>query len=301
MVQGIAPLSAPRAGDTASRAEYTSFAKTTESTTPPAGAPEPSFRERLQAELARRCAANPQYSLRAFALDLDIDHASLSQLLRGKRALTETTIERLGQRLGCGAPELAAFVRRERLRGAVVGELATTQAIQTLSQYAAAIVTDWEHLALLELTHVASFRPDVGWIARVLGITTDAVTLALNRLLHLGLLVMEDERTWRDACGPTVFQNGRSDATAFGRAAARALAERLHALAPPPARGDLPQEHASMTIAVSCARVPEALERLRVLRAELVQLFAADAARDEVYRLDLRLYPLTRIPNEART
>jgi len=38
--------------------------------------PETSFRLYLQSELARRCARNSQYSLRAFALHLDLDHST---------------------------------------------------------------------------------------------------------------------------------------------------------------------------------------------------------------------------------
>ena len=41
-----------------------------------------SFRLFLQQELARRCSRNSQYSLRSFALQLDKDHSTLSQLLR---------------------------------------------------------------------------------------------------------------------------------------------------------------------------------------------------------------------------
>jgi predicted enzyme related to lactoylglutathione lyase len=41
------------------------------------------FRELLQRELAKRCAENPQFSLRAFAKALRIDHSTLSQILRG--------------------------------------------------------------------------------------------------------------------------------------------------------------------------------------------------------------------------
>ncbi len=76
------------------------------------GALEPAdegFRARLQCELARRCADNPHYSLRAFALDLRTDHSTLSQLLRGKRALSQGTIERLGDHLGLAGAEIAAY------------------------------------------------------------------------------------------------------------------------------------------------------------------------------------------------
>ena len=62
-----------------------------------------SFRERLQAELAARCERNPGYSLRAFANSLGIDHATLSQLMRGKRSMTEATVRRLGGRIACAS------------------------------------------------------------------------------------------------------------------------------------------------------------------------------------------------------
>ena len=50
----------------------------------PPQAPSNSLRLRLQSELAERCAANPQYSLRSFALHLGNDH-STSRRPRRKR------------------------------------------------------------------------------------------------------------------------------------------------------------------------------------------------------------------------
>jgi plasmid maintenance system antidote protein VapI len=263
------------------------------------GASQPRFRQHLQDELSRRCARNPQYSLRAFALDLGTDHASLSQLLRGKRVMTAPMIERFGRCLGLAPEAIEAFARRERLTEPGPGHAAVVHEIQTLSQYAAAIVSEWEHLALLELTHVADFRPDVGWIARVLGITPDAVTLALQRLLHLGLLVMEDPHTWRDISGATVFVSGEPDPTAFGRVTLSALAARIRALDPPLRSAALPHELSATTIAVDTRCVPEAVEVLRAARDEVTARLARGATRDAVYRLELRLYPLTNTTPET--
>jgi len=67
--------------------------KTNLASAPPRPTEATSFRLRLQAELARRCAGNPRYSLRAFARRLGVDHSTLSQLLRGRRALTRTVDE----------------------------------------------------------------------------------------------------------------------------------------------------------------------------------------------------------------
>src|SRR5947209_9956192 len=68
-----------------------------------------SFRALLRVELARRCAKNPRYSLRAFARSLEIDHATLSQLLRGRRQVTRAAILRLGRRLGLEEADLSAL------------------------------------------------------------------------------------------------------------------------------------------------------------------------------------------------
>ena len=73
--------------------------------------PPASFRTFLQAELARRCARSNQYSLRAFARFLELDHSTLSQLLRGKRRLTDRTIRRCGVRLGLDEDSIAEFTR----------------------------------------------------------------------------------------------------------------------------------------------------------------------------------------------
>src|SRR3954469_9027727 len=73
-----------------------------------------SFRERLQRELATRCGRNARYSLRGFANFLGVDHASLSQILRGKRVVTPSTIRRLGGRIGLAAADIDAYIAAQR-------------------------------------------------------------------------------------------------------------------------------------------------------------------------------------------
>ena len=59
------------------------------------------------------------------------------------------------------------------------------------------------HYAILELVRLKEFRPDSRWIARMLGITTDEVNIALNRLIRLGLLEMVDRKRGVDKSGDT--------------------------------------------------------------------------------------------------
>src|SRR5689334_21718036 len=152
------------------------------------------FRRVLQEELAVRCARNPRYSLRAFARYLRLDHSTLSQLLRGRRRFTQRTIERVGARLALTQAMITQFVELER----VPLEPWTTRELRQLSRDAALSLAEWHHHAILELTKLTSFRPDVRWISRVLDVPVDDVIIAITRLARLGLLDMSSRTSWVD-------------------------------------------------------------------------------------------------------
>ena len=259
--------------------------------------PEPfspqSFRSHLQAELARRCTDNPQYSLRAFARDLDVDHSSLSQVLRGRRRLSERAIRGFGERLGLAPERIEAFVVHEsrRVGGSGSDDAADGEVsfVRELTEDALAVVTSLEHYAILELLRLDAFRPDVSWIARVLGITTDEVNIALQRLLRLGMLEMRAADRWVDPAGDvTTVVEG------LAYEAIRRLSERVRgrALAAGLAGSRAEREYSATTIAVDRTDVPEALERLARFRRELVELLARGAKKDAVYQLEFAFLPL---------
>jgi uncharacterized protein (TIGR02147 family) len=154
------------------------------------------FREVLRAELARRCATNPRYSLRAFAQRLAIDHSSLSQIIRGKRPLSARLIRRLGASLRLGRERIEAFVSEEEQRRAPSRQSRLADDIARVARDARLVMTEWRHRAILELTRQEYFRADTRWIAQMLGITADEVNVALQRLLRLGMLEMRSATEW---------------------------------------------------------------------------------------------------------
>jgi len=129
------------------------------------------FHALLDAELRRRQAANPRYSLRAFARMLGIDHSSLSQILRRRRRLTARVMRRLGAAL--------------RVAPADVARAAAQANADTLAR----VVRD------------PAFRPDCRWIASKLGIRLDEVQLALQEVLRTGRVVMRTSRRWESTNG----------------------------------------------------------------------------------------------------
>lgn len=184
------------------------------------------FRALLERELARRCAANERYSLRAFARDLRIHHSTLSQLLRKRRRVTPAAVKRLGARLRLDAPSIercALAAAQATLRDAPA-----LRAARALAADAFAALEEWPHLAILELSRLPEFQADSRFVARVLGIGVDEVNVALQRLLRLGLLEMSSATAWRDT-------SASAGADAFARATVRRLLQRLRALAAEPA------------------------------------------------------------------
>jgi transcriptional regulator with XRE-family HTH domain len=115
----------------------------------------------IQSEFEARRRKNARYSLRAFARDLDFDHATLSQLIRDKRALSDDMAERL-----CEALQLSGLQR--------------------------VIATEYEPI---DRRLVASIRemdhPGVRELARILRVSVDALNVSLARLMRLGVVKLE--------------------------------------------------------------------------------------------------------------
>lgn len=191
----------------------------------PQGLSAVSFRAYLKSEFARRCSANAQYSLRSFAMQLETDHSTLSQLLRGKRPLTEKMIRKLSERLPLSRNEVDGFVNYESLlTSEPAGELIE---IRQLVQDTLSLISNSYHLNILELVHQDEFRPDSRWIARLLDITVDEVNVAVSRLVRLGLLEMSSVDRWSDKFGAR-----EEDLCSFVAAAIRNLSEHVRECAP---------------------------------------------------------------------
>src|SRR5436305_268850 len=78
----------------------------------------------LDHELKRRQRRNRRYSLRAFARDLGCDHSTLSQWMRGRRALTPDSIAQLARAMRLDEARLAYCREFDPLAGEVIAAAA---------------------------------------------------------------------------------------------------------------------------------------------------------------------------------
>jgi uncharacterized protein (TIGR02147 family) len=257
-----------------------------------------SFRLFLQSELARRCGRNPQYSMRAFALHLGVDHSTLSQWLRARRPITARSIEALGPKLGLAGDAIRRYVEHQGRDEAEASYHKNAEASchkDILTADTMSLIGDWYHFAILELTRLDEFRSDSRWIARVLDISVDEVNLAIQRMIRLDLLDMASADRWVDRSGDARVSLGSLAPDAIERQQDQSRRLSIAAVRTVPVTV---REHSSITLAIDTARLPRALELMARFRQQLVELLQEGAA-DDVYQIEIALFPITTLQRAA--
>jgi transcriptional regulator with XRE-family HTH domain len=242
----------------------------------------PDFRGLLQQELARRCSANPNYSLRSFARSLAVEPSALSQILSGKRPLTEKMKLRLGAALGLSVEALKRLPASDR----------TAPGFQQLTLDAFAVVSDWYHYAILELLFLEDFQANASWISRRLKITKSEANMAIERLFRLGLLERAEDGSWADTS-----QNNRLTHLVPGVSsdAARKYQSQLLELSKGAVQ-EIPidkRNHTSATFCFDPEDLPKATERIREFRRKFANDFQPKKKAKEVYQIQISFFPLT--------
>jgi len=153
------------------------------------------FRERLQREFDERRAKNARFSLRAFATLLGAEHATVSQILRGKRRAPIARIRVWAKRLGLDPEEASAYIAAEHLPDEETA--ARESQVRHWTAEAAAILAGRVHWEIFRLCGARTFRADVRWIAAECGASADEVNVAFARLLRLGLVETARDGAWK--------------------------------------------------------------------------------------------------------
>jgi uncharacterized protein (TIGR02147 family) len=133
------------------------------------------------------------------------------------------------------------------------------------------------------------FKPDSRWIARVLNLTVDEVNLALARLLRLGLLEMVSADEWVDKSGEEI-----TTLEDFSQAAVQQLAQQVRnssRLAVSQGAHVVSESTTRMAIRKDC--LEEARQAIAMMEQKLTECLATADDQDDVYQLEIRVYPVT--------
>ena len=243
------------------------------------------FRLYLQSVLLSRSKRNPCYSLRAFALNLELNPSTLSQLLRGKRPISPKMRGHLACRLGMTPKQIQHFDQG--------GEY------DQLSMDVFEVSSDWHYFAILELMLLKNFRPDPKWVAKSLSLKVSVVDEAIERLVRMGFLAIDDkDGTWIDKTSGSTTTIGHEFITAAHKKLQKQILEKaIDAVDMIDADR---RDQTAMTVATNSKRLTEAKKMITKFRRKLCAFLEQDVERDQVYQFSISLFPLTQNENERK-
>ncbi len=248
---------------------------------------------------------NQAYSTRAFARDLGISQSLLSMVMSGKRPLTVKQAAQISVLLGFSKEDADRFLestllalpenskalkhlrksRRNSPRGTLFEPIYKNYEIERFKA-----LSQWYHVAILDLTTTHDFKEDSHWIARRLGISPIEATDAVSRLLTLGLLLRIKGKLVKST-HRIYFPTQRSE-PAIRSFHQQMIGKAMDQLELVDDASFEARQISAMTMAIPKSAWPEAKARIQKFQQELAT-FLGQGDCDEIYQMNIQMFPLT--------
>lgn len=245
---------------------------------------------KIQQELANRQRHNPQYSLRAFARDIGVHPATLSQVMKGNRPLPLKTSHVVVEKLALAPKERTLFLESLYRSKTTIDDIKIDENDDRfmLDESYFNVIAQWEHYAVLTLFDIDSFDCSVQEVARRLGISELRADVVLENLKVSGLLSFEDGqyrksqsrvRTTEDISS-LALKESHKETLEMGKVKLDEVEVML-------------RDFSAMTVAVDLEKLTEAKTIIREFRQKMMALLR-DGNKTDVYQLAIQFYPLTK-------
>lgn len=157
----------------------------------------------LREELGLRQARRPQYSLRAFARDLEMSPSFLCEFLAGRQGISRERVHWLAKKLNLPDEQREHFwdlVEAKFGRSPESKKSANVRVVQRsrnqkgkLSLERFRLIADWYNLVILEILSLPDRKYGTKALAEILGISDKEVKSSLARLKLLGLIAESED------------------------------------------------------------------------------------------------------------
>ncbi len=251
-----------------------------------------SLKAALRKELVHRCQKNPRYSLRSFARSLGVDPAALSQILNDKRPLTDKMTLRIGAALGLQSDQVSRLLPSKEKNSKL------DRKYQNLDAETWAMIADWYHYAILELTYLKGFSTSPAWISRKLGITPLTAKIAVERLKALGLLKKVDG-SWVETSDEGRLSHLSEGHTSRAKRIYQTQLLDLSRSAVLELELDR-RSHTSATLCFDVKDLADAVQEIGAFRRKFAELFQPKLSATDVYQLQISFFPLTTEQKKGR-
>ncbi|MGZ3768579.1 MAG: TIGR02147 family protein [Bdellovibrio sp.] len=262
------------------------------------------YRQYLSDFYTAKKSVNPGYSHRVFAKQAGLSSPShLLMIIKGERNLSIKTIEKFAEGMHLSAKEKKYFElmvlfnqtndlqRKAKYFAEIMALKMSTKKLHSLEKEKFDFLSKWYVVAVYVLIDIKNFNPDPQWISKRLGgkISVSQANEALENLLKLGIITVDPKRGYKQSYGAiTVPDDTRSIAVYnYHQSMIRLASEALRTI-PPELR-----EMNGATITIPKNKLTEIKEKIRAFRKEINQLASSYDNPDEVFQLNIQLFPLT--------
>ena len=269
------------------------------------------YREVLSNELENRQRVNSNYSLRAFAKSLGINPTTLSMVLQGKRSLSAESAHKICDALGMDPLDAKIFQamvwsldgKSQAIRLKYTKELNELLEMKSGQNRVASyfdfslarfrVLSDWYHLAILECLHLSEYsrvssKKVSQWLHKKLGISTNQVLVALDRLRSLELVV---EKKGKPVPSEGILYTGDREASAAIRNHHKQYLEM--AIASLEKQDISERDISGIVVEVDESQIPEAKKMIQEFRKKM-NSFLRLKKTNCVYRLGINFFKLTK-------
>lgn len=247
--------------------------------------PNTACRDLLLAELSQRKSRNPLYSLRSFARDLGIGSTSLSDVLANKRRLSRKNIHKIADKLPLSPTQVSLLLTRNtRKNDSTENQTPRFQVQEDTFR----LISEWYYLAILSLSKIEGNQADAAWIGNRLGISKVQAQHALERLIRMEFIVIENNQFKRTTHPLTTTRDIPSTAIKQFHQDTLRLAETSLFQDPVHKR-----EFSAVTMAINPDMLQEAKDILMEAKRKVSHILEQGTLR-EVYTLSFQLFPLTK-------
>ena len=253
---------------------------------------EPAYIAILRADLARRRQKSPRLSLRSFARILRIDAGTLSRVINGRQVPSYGIATRLAKNLKlttsveseffCSVKEATEASKKLNVSGP--WHNTTGVKIKDLDAAAYETISEWYHVAIMEMTFLDHFVPTAIAIAKRLQITEADAETAIQNLIGLNLLEFHDGKLRKRDPNLSTARKDIST-SALKRNQRQFLSKAIESLEKAPIEA---RSMTSMTMAIDPERLPVAKKMIHDFNQTMCK-FLEGGSRTRVYNLSIAL------------
>ncbi|MBN8555696.1 MAG: TIGR02147 family protein [Deltaproteobacteria bacterium] len=239
------------------------------------------FQRLLQTALSSAKNKNTRYSLRAFSKRIGLTPSAVSEIIRGKRAVSTKLANRVIERLR--DENQSRFI--ENIFNNETSHLPLKYQILKADEFA--LISSWQHFAILSLLEVERLKGIPRKIATSLHISEGEVLRSLERLQRLGLAEKISKLQWKATGKSYHSSDGISDESIL-RSHFESLELAQKSLENHPLQA---RDFTSLTFRMNPKNLNRIRQLVRDFREKICKIAETKEA-EEVFKLCIQIFPL---------